>query len=168
MLNLNECTKTKSKPKLTPIFKNCSYVCAYHWAQLSYTTQHRTVLIIFLHILQTIIIAQMMSTRAEGMKKDEVLWFHCLAHTHTHTHTQPFYGPFPGPPGSAGARRELLNFMVQGKINRGRHTDHPAGRHSIRTNQCLPPPSPIFFTGWMAFLPANQQHQSTEATSAFG
>jgi len=31
--------------------------------------------------------------------------------------------------------------MVQGEINRGRHTDHPAGRHSIRTNQCPPPPS---------------------------
>jgi len=32
--------------------------------------------------------------------------------------------------------------MVQGKINRDRHTDHPAGRHSIQTNQCPPPPSP--------------------------
>jgi len=32
---------------------------------------------------------------------------------------------FPGPPGQAGARRELLDFMVQWKINRGRHTDHP-------------------------------------------
>jgi len=32
--------------------------------------------------------------------------------------------------------------MVQGKINRGRQTDHPAGHHSIRTNQCPPPPSP--------------------------
>jgi len=29
--------------------------------------------------------------------------------------------------------------MVQGKINRGRHNDHPAGRHSIRTNQRPPP-----------------------------
>ena len=58
---------------------------------------------------------------------------------------QPFYGPFPGPPGWAGARRELLDFMVQGKINRGRHTDHPAGRHSIRANQCLPPPSSPYF-----------------------
>jgi len=57
----------------------------------------------------------------------------------------PFYGPFPGPPGWAGARRELLDFMVQVKINRCRHTDHPAGRHSIRTNQCPPPPSPIFY-----------------------
>jgi len=40
---------------------------------------------------------------------------------------------FAGPPGWAGARRELLDFMVQGEINRGRHTDHPVGRHSIRT-----------------------------------
>jgi len=52
-----------------------------------------------------------------------------------------FTALFPGPPGWAGARTELLDFMVQGKINRGRHTDHPAGRHSIRTNQCPPPPS---------------------------
>jgi len=62
---------------------------------------------------------------------------------------------FPGPRGWAGARRELLDFMVQGEINRGRHTDHPAGRHSIRTNQCPPPPSPIFFYGPDA-LPAAQ------------
>jgi len=34
---------------------------------------------------------------------------------------------------------------MQGKINRCRHTDNPAGRHSIRTNQRPPPPSPIFY-----------------------
>jgi len=51
--------------------------------------------------------------------------------------------------------------MVQGKINSGRHTDPPAGRHSIRTNQCPPSPSPIF-TGQIPFLPPNQQCQSTE------
>ena len=33
----------------------------------------------------------------------------------THTHTQPFTAVFPGPPGWAGARRELLDFMVQGE-----------------------------------------------------
>jgi len=60
------------------------------------------------------------------------------------TTPQPFYDPFPWPPGWAGARRKLLDFMVQGKIGRGRHTNHPAGRHSIRTNQCLPPSSSIF------------------------
>jgi len=55
-------------------------------------------------------------------------------------HHNCFTALFLGPPGWAGARRELLDFMLQGKTNRGRHTDHPAGRHSIRTNQCPPPP----------------------------
>ena len=63
-------------------------------------------------------------------------------HHHNHNH---FMVLFPGPPRWASARRELLDFMVQGEINRGRHTDHPARRHSIRTNQCPPPPSPHFF-----------------------
>jgi len=62
----------------------------------------------------------------------------------THHHHNHFMALFPGPPGWAGARRELLDFMVQGKINKGTHTDHPAGRHSIRTNQFPPPPSPHY------------------------
>jgi len=45
-----------------------------------------------------------------------------LLHTHT---PQPFYGPFRGPPRWAGARRELLDFIVQGKIKRQTH--RPAG-----------------------------------------
>ena len=86
---------------------------------------------------------------------------------HNTTPPQPFYGPFLGPPGWAGARTKLLDFMVQGKINRGKHTDHLDGRHSMRTKQCPPPPSPIF-TGWMPFLPPNQQCQSTEGKSTEG
>jgi len=67
MLNLNEHTTAKIKPKPKPSVnrKNCLYACAYHCAQLSYTTQHRTVLIIF-PLIQTIIVAQMMSTGGEG------------------------------------------------------------------------------------------------------
>jgi len=84
-------------------------------------------------------------------------------HTHTSTHTHNhFTALFPGPPRWAGARRELLDFIVQGKINRGRHTDHPAGRHSTWTNQCPLPPCPHFFTGRKPFLPPKQQCQSTE------
>jgi len=45
-------------------------MCAYHRAQLSYTIQHRTVLINFPLILPTITIAQMMSTGGEGDKTD--------------------------------------------------------------------------------------------------
>jgi len=62
---------------------------------------------------------------------------------------------FPGLPGWAGARRNLLlDFMVQGKITWGRHTDHPAWRHYIWTNQrptsIIPPflrrmPHPSYF-----------------------
>ena len=66
-----------------------------------------------------------------------------LASRVSHTHNR-FTALFPGPPGWAGARRELLDFVVHGKINRGRYTDHPAGHHSIRTNQCLPPLSRHF------------------------
>ena len=64
----------------------------------------------------------------------------CTAESDDGTHNR-FTALFPGPPGWTGARRELLDFMVQGKINRGRHTDHPDRRHSIRTNYCPPPPS---------------------------
>jgi len=52
-------------PAPSPYLHNCSYVCANHCVQLLYTTQHRkhrTVLIIFTFILQTIIVAQTMST----------------------------------------------------------------------------------------------------------
>ena len=45
-----------------------------------------------------------------------------------------FTALFPGLPGWAGARIELLDFMVQGKTNRCRHADHTAGHHSIQTN----------------------------------
>jgi len=50
---------------------------------------------------------------------------------YTPPHHNRFAAPFLGPPGWAGSRRELLDFMVQGEINRGRHADHPAGHHSI-------------------------------------
>jgi len=48
-------------------------------------------------------------------------------------HHNRFTSLFPGPPGWAVARRELLDFMVQGKINRGRHT---STRHRASTSTC--------------------------------
>ena len=63
----------------------------------------------------------------------------CFEFIYHHNHNC-FTTLFPGPPGCrAGARRELLDFMVQGKTNRGRHTDHLDGRHSIWTKHCPPP-----------------------------
>ena len=69
MLNLNTLNlnlNKYSKPKPTLVFRNCAYVCTYHRVQLSYTTQHRTVLLFFPPILQTTTITQMMSTGGEG------------------------------------------------------------------------------------------------------
>jgi len=76
-----------------------------------------------------------------------ILYLNAHTQIHTHTHNR-FTSHSPGPPGWTVARRKLLDFMVQGKINRGRHNNNPARRHSIQTNQChCPrPPSPIFYS----------------------
>ena len=79
-----------------------------------------------------------------------------------------FTALFPGPPGWAGARRELLDFMVQKKTNRGRHTDHPAGRHSIWTKRCPPPPSLHFLQARCPSCRRTNSVKALKATSAFG
>jgi len=99
-------------------------------------------------------------TSCTKTKKSSTIHFQCFDTTNHH-HNR-FTAPFLGPSGRDSARRELQDFMVQGKTNRGRHTNHPYGRHSIRTNQCPPPPSPHIFIGRMPFLSPNQQCQSTE------
>jgi len=48
--------------------KNCSSKCAYDCAELQYIIQHRTILIIS-SLLQTNIIAQMLSIRGEGVQR---------------------------------------------------------------------------------------------------
>ena len=80
----------------------------------------------------------------------------------TTTPPQPFYGPFSGTTRVSRCQKRTNGLYGAKEINTGRHTDHLAGRHSIRTNQCPPPPSPYFFTGRMPFLLPNQQHKSTE------
>jgi len=70
----------------------------------------------------------------------------------TITTPQPFYGPFSGTTRVSGARRELLDFMVQERLG-----VTPSGPTSAYLHH-----PPIFFTGRMPFLPPNQQHQSTE------
>jgi len=100
--------------------------------------------------------------QVSGIKLTRKVYFHIYI-SKPHHHHNRFTILFSGPPWWAGARKELLDLTTQGKIKKGRYTDHPARRHSIQTNQCPSPPSPhIFFTGRMPFLPPNQQHQSTE------
>jgi len=63
-----------------------------------------------------------------------------VSHHYTTAILLPFFGDHPGEP-VPEENSSLLDFMAQGEINRGRHTDHLVGRHSIQTNQCPPPPS---------------------------
>jgi len=52
---------------------NCLHVCACHFAELSYTTQHRTAMIIFPLVLQTSTRVQMLSIGAE-VENDLEAW----------------------------------------------------------------------------------------------
>ena len=73
---------------------------------------------------------------------------------HAHTHIQPFYSPFSGITRVSWCQKEKSSFglCAAREDNRGRHTDNPDGRHSIRTNQqptsTIPP-----FLRRMPFLP---------------
>jgi len=62
-------------------------------------------------------------------------------HTHTYNCFMTF---FPGLPRGASARKNLLSFYGAREDNRGRHTDHPDGSHSIWTNQRPTSLIPIF------------------------
>jgi len=69
-LNLNQHSPVRSAP-----------MCAYYCAQMSYTTRHRTVLIIFPLILQTITIVQMMFLILPNKQTNSTN----LSSPHTHT-----------------------------------------------------------------------------------
>jgi len=53
----------------------------------------------------------------------------------------PFFRDNPGEP---VPEENFWTLWCKGILNRGKHTDHLAGRHSIRTNQCPHLPSPHF------------------------
>jgi len=80
--------------------------------------------------------------------------------TTTITVLRPFFRDHPG----KSVPEE--NFMVQGKINRGRHTNHPAGRHSIQTKQRPPPSSPHFLQAECPSCCPTNSVKALKATSA--
>jgi len=85
-------TKNKLKPKTTLILRTahmCLHIVVYNCRTQHNTTTHRTVLIIFPLILQTIIIAQMMSTGRQGNSgiarvNEGPHSFICHPHVHPH------------------------------------------------------------------------------------
>jgi len=85
----------------------------------------------------------------------------------TTPHHNHFTAIFPGPSGWAGARRELLDFMVQGKTNTGRHTNYPTGHHSIRLCSAHLRHPPFLQVGCPSCRPTNSV-KALKAPSAFG
>jgi len=99
----------------------------------------------------------------ETLKLIEIVKKTTLFSGNHHHHHNRFTALFPGSPGWADARKEFLDFMVQGKINRDIHTNHPAGCHSVWTNQCPPPSFPIFL---QAGCPSCRRTNSVKALKA--
>jgi len=63
-------------------------------------------------------------------------------HHNTTTILRPFFRDHPREP---VPEENFWTLSCKGRLTEGgRHTDHPAGHHSFRTNQCPPPPSPYF------------------------
>jgi len=74
--------KSATRSTLSPLcsmLKNCSYRCVHIIVQLWYTIQHRSVLLIFCLILQTLIIAVMLYIGGEEISKESrTLYIHIL------------------------------------------------------------------------------------------
>jgi len=78
----------------------------------------------------------------KGDKVSQYIVNHILTMLTTTTTPQPFYGPFSVTTRVSRCQKRTSGLYGARKINRDGHTDHPAGHHSIRTNQCPPLPSP--------------------------
>ena len=83
----------------------------------------------------------------------------CKWETHT-TVLRPFFWDHPGEP---VPEENFCTLWCKGRLT-GRHSDHPAGRHCIRTNQCPPPPSPPYFL--QARCPFCRPNNSVKALKA--
>ena len=80
------------------------------------------------------------------------------------THTHPFNGPFPRLPGWAGTRKvKTIWILLKQETVSGSGISWVICKSASRSRQItMPVPHHSFFTGRMAFLPPNQQRQSTE------
>ena len=85
-------------------------------------------------------------------------------HTHTHTHTR-LTALCPGLPRWAGTRTvKPVWILLKQETVSGSGISWAIYKYAPRSRQ-ITMPAPhhsVFFTGWMPFLPPNQQHQSTE------
>jgi len=82
------------------------------------------------------------------IKSDDFQFWHAFdslsqVQTHRHTHTTILRPFFRDHPGELVPEENFWTLWCQRRLTEA-DTDHLAERHSIRTNQCPPPPSAIF------------------------
>jgi len=89
----------------------------------------------------------------------------------THTHIHPFDGPISGTTRVSQYQKGKTNL----DLTEARDSEwqwHQLGRMqvctSLQTENHASTPPLSFFTGWMPFLPPNQQRRSTEGKSTEG
>ena len=88
---------------------------------------------------------------------------HARTRAHTHTHTR-LTALCPGLPWSAGTRTvKPIWILLKQETVSGSGISWAICKSAPRSRQITTPaPTAQFFTGWMPFLPPNQQRQSTE------
>ena len=91
-----------------------------------------------------------------------------LSHAHTHTHSR-LKALCLGLPGWAGTRKVKPNWILLKQETVSSIGIHWAiCKSAPRSKQITTPvPHRSVFTGWMPFLPPNQQRQSTEGTDTY-
>ena len=83
----------------------------------------------------------------------------------THTDTLPFNGPFSGTTQVSRYQKDKTNLdFTEARDSEWQwhQLDHMQVCTSLQTDNHTSTPPLKFFTGWMPFLPPNQQRQSTE------
>ena len=87
----------------------------------------------------------------------------CARYIHTHTHS--FNSPFSGTTRSAGTRKvKSIWILLKQDTVSGSGISWDICKSAPRSRQITTPaPHHSVFTGWMPFLPPNQQRQSTNA-----
>jgi len=94
---------------------------------------------------------------------------HARTHAHTHTHTHTFNGPLSGTTWVSRYQKGKTSLDFTEARDTQWHW-HQLGHMQVctlpQTDNHASTPQLCFFTGRMPFLPANQQRQSTEDTTA--
>ena len=95
------------------------------------------------------------------------LYHHSQSYIHT-THHDCFTALLQDHPGEPVPKENFWTIWCKGRLTKADRPTNPAGRHSIRTNQFPPPPSPHFLQAECPSCHPTNSVKALKATSTFG